>query len=138
MRKLGCRLAIVILAILGFLAVGQISHSHWTGEQACPLIGPVPACYVIFVGYGLIVLSMLPRLWRPLLVFLVGWVPVITLALLGVVGELAGFAHCPQTESGIPKCYLSAILAMIIGVLAWFVFRSRTSSSRIQDSGSRT
>jgi len=119
------RTAIVLLASIGVLGVGRISITHWVGEASCPMIGPLPACYIILIGYSLIVLSMFPRLQQASVVFLIGWVPVIMLAVSGVVGELTGILQCPHLENGIPQCYLSAALVSIIGVPAWLLFRSK-------------
>ena len=70
MKEMFCRTAIILLAGIGVLGVGRISITHWTGEASCPMIGSLPACYIILIGYSLIVLSMYPRLQQ-------GWVPVI-------------------------------------------------------------
>ena len=123
MKEIVFRTAIVVLASIGVLGVGQISIIHWTDELSCPMISSLPACYIILIAYSLIVLSMYPRLQKALLVFLVGWVPVITLALAGVVGELTNSLQCPRLENGIPQCFISAAFALIIGLLAWLLFR---------------
>jgi hypothetical protein len=91
------RITIIALVALGFWGVGGISFTHWAGETPCPTIGLIPACYIIFVGYGLVLLSMYPNLKKSLGVFLIGWVPVITLALVGVIGEITSTLHCPLT-----------------------------------------
>ncbi len=121
------RLAVVLLAGIGVLGVGRISIIHWTDEASCPMIGSLPACYFIFIGYSLIVLSMYPRLKKAFILFLVGWVPVMTLALTGVVGELTGSLQCPHLENGIPQCYISVALALTIGVLTWVLFKNQTA-----------
>jgi len=123
MKEIVFRTAIVLLASIGVLGVGRISIIHWTGESSCPMISSLPACYLILIAYSLIVLSMYPRLKKAVGVFLVGWTPVITLALTGVVSELTDTLQCPRLESGIPQCYISATLALIIGLLAWVLFR---------------
>jgi hypothetical protein len=123
MQAVLLRTAIFLLAGIGVLGVGRISVMHWTGEAFCPMISSLPACYVILIAYSLIVLSMYPRLQKALLVFLIGWVPVTTLALTGVVGELTGILQCPHLENGIPQCFISATFALIIGLLAWFLFK---------------
>ena len=114
MQTVFFRTAIVLLAGIGVLGVGRISIIHWSGEASCPMISLLPACYIILIGYSLIVLSMSPRLQKASTLFLIGWVPVIMLALSGVVGELTGILQCPHLENGIPQCYLSAALASII------------------------
>jgi len=123
MKVIFFRTAIVLLASIGVLGVGRISIIHWTGEASCPMISSLPACYLILIAYSLIVLSMYPRLKKAVGVFLIGWTPVITLALTGVVGELTDILQCPHLENGIPQCYISATLALIIGLLAWVLFR---------------
>jgi hypothetical protein len=128
MKELFFRTVIILLASIGVLGVGRISIIHWTGEASCPRIGPLPACYIILIGYSLIVLSMYPRLQQAFLLFLVGWVPVILLALTGVVGELTDILQCPHLENGIPQCYLSAALALIIGLIAWLLFKIQAAN----------
>ena len=123
MKEIVFRTAIVVLASIGVLGVGRISVIHWTGEAFCPTISSLPACYIILIAYSLIVLSMYPRLQKAAGVFLVGWVPVITLALAGVVGELTNSLQCPRLENGIPQCFISAAFGLIIGLLAWLLFK---------------
>jgi hypothetical protein len=123
MQAVFFRTAIVLLAGIGVLGVGRISVIHWTGEVSCPMISSLPACYIILIGYSLIVLSMYPRLQKAPALFLIGWAPVITLALTGVVGELTDILQCPHLENGIPQCFISAAFASIIGLLAWFLFK---------------
>ncbi len=123
MKGIFFRTAIVLLASIGVLGVGRISIIHWTGEASCPMIGSLPACYLILIGYSLIVLSMYPRLQKASVLFLVGWVPVVMLALTGVVGELTDVLQCPHLENGTPQCFLSAALALTIGLPAWFLFK---------------
>ena len=120
------RTAIILLAGIGVLGVGRISVIHWSGDASCPMIGSLPACYIILIGYSLIVLSMYPRLPKASILFLVGWAPVITLALAGVVGELTDLLQCPNLENGIPQCFISAALASIVGLLAWRMFKIET------------
>ena len=123
MKEMFCRTSIILLASIGVLGVGRISINHWTGEASCPMLGPLPACYIILIGYSLIILSTYPRLQQAFLLFLIGWVPVILLAFTGVVGELIGVLQCPHLEIGIPQCYISAALAVIIGLIAWLLFK---------------
>ena len=123
MQAVFFRTAIFLLASIGVLGAGRISVIHWTGEASCPMISSLPACYIILIAYSLIVLSMYPRLKRAPMVFLIGWVPVTTLALTGVVGELTGILQCPHLENGIPQCFISAAFGLIIGLLAWVLFR---------------
>jgi hypothetical protein len=73
---------------------------------------------------------MSPNLKKSLALFLIGWVPVITLALVGVFGELTSTLHCPPSEIGIPKCYFSAALSMVIGLLYWRFYKAQLSKQK--------
>lgn len=123
MQVILLRLVITILALFGVWGVARISMNHWTGETACPMMGQVPICYIILIGYSLIVLSMYPQLKKAAIVFLLGWLPVMLFALTGVIGELTNTFQCPQTPTGIPACYFSAAFSLVIGVLSLLVFR---------------
>lgn len=124
MRALLPRISIIILALFGVWGVAKISMNHWTGESACPMIGQAPICYIILIGYSLIVLSMYPQLKKAAIVFLLGWLPVMLFALTGVIGELTNTLQCPQTPTGIPACYFSAAFSLIIGIFSLLVFRN--------------
>ena len=113
------RLTILLLGGVGFFGVGSISLAHWSGESSCPTIGSLPACYLILVGYGLILVSLFVKPKVSFFTFLIGWIPVISLALIGVVGDLTSTVSCPSSEIGIPKCYFSAALSLAIGLLYW-------------------
>lgn len=118
------RSAIILLSAYALISVSPIVHLHWNEEVACPTIGIIPACYLVLVAYAGILLSVaLPLVIKSFtkakLVFLVSWLVVSAFALMGIFGEVTGLWHCPQTANGIPKCFFSAGLALIIGVLYW-------------------
>ena len=119
------RIVIIALGTLGLWGVSGIAVAHWVGETPCPTIGLIPACYIILIGYGLILLSTFPHAKKSLVLFLIGWVPVVTLALVGVIGEITSMLHCPHAEIGIPKCYFSAALGLVIGLLYWPFYKAQ-------------
>jgi len=119
------RLAIFVLGGIGFLGVGDISLSHWNAEASCPTIANIPACYIILLGYGLILISPFINAKTSTVIFLIGWLPVITLAFIGVIGDLTSTVACPSSESGIPKCYFSAAFSLTIGILYWRLYKIR-------------
>ena len=125
------KLTIILLSSVGLWGVAGISISHWSREASCPMLGVIPACYIILFGYGLILLSMLLPFKRSLISFLIGWLPVIILALIGVLGELTSTLACPASEIGIPKCYFSAMLGIIIGGIYWRFYKA--SLNKIND-----
>ena len=123
------RAIIIVLAVLGMWGVGNISLSHWSAEETCPMLGPAPACYLILAGYTLMFASMFAPLKISLPVFIIGWTPVILLALAGVVGELTATLSCPASSIGIPKCYFSALLSAAIGLLYWCFYHMQKTNS---------
>jgi len=121
-RRIPLRIAIAGFAAFGSFAGFAISRSHMSGLAACPSIGPVPACYVVFAGYAAMMIAML-RLSKNL--FIAGWLPVFLLAASGVGGEvLSDNPVCPRTDSGFPQCYYSFGMTFLLGGLAFMLFRS--------------
>lgn len=115
------RILTAILALYGAYAAFTISQLHMSGAEACPTLGPIPACYLVLAGY----LAMLLAAIRPMKrLFIIGWLPVFLLASSGVAGEiLSDSPVCPQTLAGFPKCYFSFALASVLAALGIALFR---------------
>jgi len=120
------KIVIAGLALYGLISVFGISRLHFNGCEDCPKIGPIPACYVVLLGYTAMLVSAL----KPMkLLFLIGWLPVFLLAASGVGAEiLSDVPVCPQTEGGIPECYFSFALSVILGLLAVVYFAGKKNS----------
>lgn len=113
------RLTLIVLASLGTFAGAKLSLEHLPHGGVCPMLGPVPACIIVFLGYLLILLSAIflsKRISKPL--FYIGWTPVFLLALIGVTLELTKGQTCPAGAFGIPQCFFS--LAMVLICLGLF------------------
>ena len=109
------RLLLAAIAMVGVVGVFPIVQKQFLGTAACPALGPVPACYLVFVGYALIVVSAFASKKYRFLTFAVGWVPLFVLALTGSGLELFGQAACPRSSGGTPTCYLSlGLLSLLI------------------------
>ena len=108
------RIALVLLAILGAFAGTNLSISHLSTGETCPVIGPMPACYLVAFGYSLVVLSAISATakWSQN-IFYLGWTPVAALAGFGVVLELAGRETCPKGAGDIPQCFYSFLMALM-------------------------
>lgn len=128
--NLTIRAVMGLLALIGLVGVLPVSLAELAGS-ACPHLGPVPACHLVSLAYGtVLVLVLLRRLWKPWL-FVVAWSPIFLLAAAGSGLELSGYGTCPQTESGIPKCFFSLGLAVALFVPFLFHLRqARPSSTR--------
>lgn len=113
------RLALIGACLLVLGGILPISLEHFQTGSACPMLGPLPACYVVSIAYAAMALAGLIW-WCPLLpLFLLGAIPVITLALIGTASELAGVPTCPRSAEGLPLCYAS--LAVGVALLVTFL-----------------
>ena len=113
------RITLLLLAGLGTLAGAQLSLSHLETGQTCPLIGALPACFVVLAGYCSVLLATVwYRMTFAWQLFLLGWVPVFVLASVGVVTEIVNGGICPEGPFGVPQCFFS--LAMIAACIALF------------------
>ena len=118
------RFALIALSGIGTLAGARLTFEHLPHGGVCPMLGPVPACIVVFLGYLLILLSaiFLTKSASKKL-FYVGWTPVFLLALMGVIAEIGvmlGLREdhiCPPGALGIPQCFFSFAMVLICLVL---------------------
>ena len=108
------RLALITLAGFGTLAGLKLSIEHLQHGEICPVLGPIPACIIVFIGYLCVVLAAVfikKALVKPL--FYIGWSPVFLLALIGVTLELTKGHICPPGAMGIPQCVFSLAMALL-------------------------
>lgn len=108
------RIALILLAGLGTYAGAKLTIEHLPHGGVCPMLGPVPACIIVFLGYFLILLSAIflsKRISKPF--FYIGWTPVFLLAAIGVTLELIKGQTCPPGAFGIPQCFFSLAMALI-------------------------
>ncbi len=109
------RVALTAFALFVLSSIVPISVHHWHTGNACPMLGPIPACYVVSLCYAAMALASIwwQKRWHAAFYF--GATPVILLALSGTLLELSGRPTCPDSESGVPLCFysLAAGLAML-------------------------
>lgn len=112
------RLCLAGFSLYVLSGIVPISLAHWQTGNACPDLGPIPACYVVSVCYA--AMGIVAILWnRPLSwLFFAGVAPVILLALVGSLLELTGHPTCPRSDAGLPLCYMS----LFVGVMMLLVF----------------
>jgi hypothetical protein len=111
------RLVIALLALTGALAAAQLSADQWATGAACPMLGPIPACYLVLGAYLVVFASTLITGWVRQTVFLVSWLPVFVLALVASAFDLVAGPVCPRTFGGVPQCFVSlAVASAIAGV----------------------
>tara|TARA_R110001606_G_C15378919_1_gene650244 strand:- start:9 stop:407 length:399 start_codon:yes stop_codon:yes gene_type:complete len=108
-------LSLMILVIFGLWGALQVSFDTLTTKAPCPDVGGVPICYLVTVGYLSMFLSVLfSASKRANSLFYLGWGLVLIIALVGVITEIVLGDICPVNEQGIPLCYLSLALCLLI------------------------
>ena len=117
------RIVLAGFSVYVLSGIVSISITHWGSGNACPEIGPIPACYVVSVCYTAMGIASL--LWmKPLKwLFFVGVTPVILIALSGTALELIGRPTCPASDTGTPLCFYS--LGVGVAMLILFIFALR-------------
>jgi hypothetical protein len=112
---------LILVGGLGTFAGLRLSVDHMKHGEVCPVLGPVPACIIVFLGYFLVVVATFEyrKSWAGKL-FYFGWTPVFLLALSGVVLELTKGHICPPGAAGIPQCFFS----LGMSILVWGLFRT--------------
>lgn len=115
------RLSLVATSLVVLSGIIPISLSHFHTGDACPNLGPVPACYVVSVCYAAMGFAAL--LWEKPLgwLFYAGVIPVIILATTGTTLELVVGSTCPRSQSGWPLCYTSLIMGVTMALIFAFV-----------------
>ncbi|GHB02118.1 hypothetical protein GCM10009069_26130 [Algimonas arctica] len=77
------------------------------------MLGPIPACFIVFSGYLSIgVSAVIGATPKAKMLFYLGWIPVAGLAFFGVSSELLGHDICPLGGFGVPQCVYSFVMAM--------------------------
>jgi hypothetical protein len=116
-RLLRTGVFLACLAVLNGIIPISITHFH-TGD-ACPKLGPIPACYVVSLAYLAMALGVSIG-WRNLKwLFVLGVTPVILLAVAGTGLELLGRPTCPRSASGWPLCYTSLMIGVGLLICFW-------------------
>ena len=126
-KKAIARWLLVGIAAIGVFGVAGISYRQFAGLSQCPQLGILPACYIVLICYVSILLAALRRTPIMSWFFWIGWLGVFAMAITGSGLELAGIETCPRTGDGIPTCYFSLGLAIVLALL--FVISSEKAPS---------
>ena len=119
---------LIRLGLFGFSlyvlsGIVPISIEQFKSGGACPLIGPFPACYIVSLSY--MAMGIAALLWNKKLtwLFIAGIVPVIGLAASGTALELLGHPTCPRSDSGLPLCYVSLAVGLVMVLIYYSVLK---------------
>lgn len=110
---------VLCLSAVALYGVIPVSYNTFLKIGTCPMLGVVPACYVVTIGYSLIILSLF---LKNSTIFLIGSLPVFILAFFGSSYELMGQKTCPRNAVGTPLCYYS-LAVIIVVIFAFYLWR---------------
>ena len=116
------RIGLRLLSGFGLTAGAGLSLEHLKTGEVCPMLGPMPACILVFLGYALVFIAGIgaSKSWASK-VFYIGWTPVFLLALMGVILELTRGQTCPHRRGRHPAMLFltrhgGAMLAVFLAV----------------------
>lgn len=122
------RLLIVVTCGVALYQLAPVVAAQWQGQSACPMLGPLPACYLVLLGYSAMAAGVLWRGACRQYLFVGGWLPVFLLALSGTLFELGGRVTCPRNAAAEPMCFYSLAIASGL-MLAYLLMRWRWSKT---------
>ncbi|MDF1518062.1 MAG: hypothetical protein RQ864_13085 [Lutibacter sp.] len=105
MKKKIINYSIYAVFVFGILGAGNLAYKEFLYEGACPKLGVIPACYIIF---GCLIIPFVAHVLnrgKAVYFFFVSFALVI--ATYATIGQLFGNVQCPKMENGFPMCYVS-------------------------------
>jgi hypothetical protein len=127
------RVSVLLACVAVLSGIIPISLAHLKTGNACPTLGPIPACHVVSFAYLAMALAASIGWRKYKWLFSLGVTPVILLAVAGTSLELVGRPTCPRSESGWPLCYSS----LVIGVSLLIAFLGAVWADRNCATGAR-
>lgn len=119
-------LNIILWGLLGIGLYGAltVSYTTITGVSPCPSLAGIPACFIVLIGYSLMLMAtFVNKPKKSAWFFVTGWSPVFLLAFVGTVFEIGNGDTCPKSSSGLALCYVSLALAIAVIVLYFTIRR---------------
>ena len=127
-NKLFTTIPLWALVIFGLVSITKVSIANMSGT-ACPGLFSIPICYIVNIGYVLLLGSLIiknNKLKHHF--FCAGWGIAFVIALFASLAEFfSGGGVCPSSSGGLrgsdaaslPLCYIS--LVVLIVILALFI-----------------
>jgi len=102
--------------LIGLYGALSISYRTITGVEVCPSFLSMRVCFLVALAYSLLMVAVFlnGKRWAPI-VFIISWLVVFGFALPGSIMEFIQGNTCPRTGAGIPLCYISLALSVIVG-----------------------
>lgn len=120
------RVILWFLIIVGSWGALLVSYTTITGTARCPDFVGIPICYLVGIGYisMLVAQAVSPGKLKNCL-FYPGWVLVFLIAVLGTGFEISVDNICPRSSSGVPMCYFSFVMCIVIIIVYKFTSNTR-------------
>ena len=126
--QIAIKVILLVLLSIGLYGALSVSYLTVTGIAPCPSVAKLPACFIVTIGYFLMLVATffnnkLNAKW----LFIIGWSPVVLLALVGSLLELSQGDICPKSSMGIALCYVSLSFVIMVAALFWLLDKMSTS-----------
>ncbi len=146
--KNGVKILLLLLVLTGVTGAALLSIDNLNGK-ACPAVASIPVCYVVLAAYLLILIGVMRAGASGVLsrqppgflgsislfsLFGLGWWIAFAIALVASFAEASSETPvCPQSTAStaeaaswlasVPRCYLSALLLLLILLFYWLLNR---------------
>ena len=115
---------ILIIFIIGIYGVGNLAYHEFLQEEACPKLGPIPACYIVLVCFVIPLITHIFNIGKIIYFLFTGFA--LALAIYASIGQLLGNIHCPKTDDGLPMCYISFVIFASLILLKIISLKKKT------------
>jgi hypothetical protein len=105
--------SIYLLLLIGVLVAGNLSLNEIMQEGACPKLGFIPACYIVFFCFLIPLIAHFLKRYNTIFYIFTGFA--FALATYASIGQFMDKLQCPKTDFGLPKCYIS--FALLLGII---------------------
>ncbi len=111
----------LILSSYVTIQVFNLSVQHLKGPPVCPVFLGIPLCIVVLISYKVMTvawfIALLKKQNSSSTLFIFGFTPASLFAVIGSTGEIFSMGQCPHTSTGIPKCYISFGVLIVLAFL---------------------
>jgi hypothetical protein len=109
--------AIIVIAVVSLIFTLWLVYNEIADPPYCPRIFYIPACYLVFVAYSLVIISeFIKKREANILMYLGGAGLGFVLAVWFSFNHIAGLERCP-IFFGIPMCYASLLACSVLIVI---------------------
>ncbi|WP_432410872.1 hypothetical protein [Rasiella sp. SM2506] len=103
---------ITILLIIGLYGSGGLVWNEIETGNGCPKIWIIPACVIVMLCFLIPLIVHLLKKYNTIYFLFTGLALII--AIIASAMQFNGLGECPKHDSGIPMCYLSFVLFLIL------------------------